>query len=179
MCGYLLIRVAPRDAGSPSLSPSASFRLGRGPQCRTRLGGIYSSPRLLRLLLPHRRPRAAMSPYPHPPTPTFLILVAPYRHIPVSTSLIHVAPSPQRSTTSQNIAIVVENTQFGTCFSALLCHGDCHIGTGMSCDVFKLETGVWKMYIQVLHAFSWPRRSSSCRDMMFCTNDSQVSTRVN
>ena len=39
---------------------------------------------------------------------------------------------------------------FGTSSGAVLCHGDCHIGTKLSCDTLKMSECVQKTFCEVL-----------------------------
>ena len=62
--------------------------------------------------------------------------------------------------------------------------GDCHTGTGTSRDVLKLETRVWRMHTQVLHALNRPKQSSGAGGDRYdflskcCTYVAQVKRRV-
>ena len=66
--------------------------------------------------------------------------------------------------------------KLGIFLSAILCHGDCHTGTGTPYRVFILETRVQRTHIQLLHALDGPKQSLGGRDMtIFCPNVAQMS----
>ena len=60
--------------------------------------------------------------------------------------------------------------KIGTFSIVILCHRNCHTGTGTSLGVLKMKTHVWRTHTQFLHALDWPHLSSEGQDMIICSN---------
>ena len=60
--------------------------------------------------------------------------------------------------------------KIGTFFSVIVCHGDCHTGTGMSHGDLKLEIRVRRMHTQLQRALNGPKKSLGGQDMIIFPN---------
>ena len=42
-----------------------------------------------------------------------------------------------------------------------LCHGDCHTGTEIACEVLKFKTRVYITCMEVMHTLNGPKRNTA------------------
>ena len=61
----------------------------------------------------------------------------------------------------------------GTLSGSVLCHGYCHTSTKLSSDMIKLSKCVLKIFVKVLKALNWSKRTAGSRDMVFLAKNAK------